>query len=209
MNDTVVALRNHGTVTIRGQACRFVTTTHIDGAVLSDHLGRHAFDLAGAARVAHDVAAAIDALWACRIVHRDIKPSNVMLSNSGRAVVIDLGVARHMTLTSLTLTGNTWGTRGYMSPEQANARKALTCKSDVFALGLLFQQCLAGSHPTGGNQHLLMNGGTPTAALVPGLSADIVALTDSMVLRDPIRRPLPAQIMQTLDPYARPTGGQW
>jgi serine/threonine protein kinase len=207
--DTVVGLLGHGTVTIRGQVCRFVTTTYIDGAALADHIARQPLDLDGAARVAYDVAAAIDALWVRRIVHRDIKPSNVMLANSGGAVLIDLGVARHTSLASLTLTGNSWGTRGYMSPEQALGRKALTCKSDVFALGVLFQQCLAGRHPTGGNQQLLMNGGATIAALIPGLPRDVVALSNRMLQRDPTRRPLPNEIMQTLAPYARALGNAW
>src|SRR2546422_7102047 len=48
--DTVVSLQAHGTVTIRGQACRYVTTTHIDGAVLANHIAGRPLDFAGAAR---------------------------------------------------------------------------------------------------------------------------------------------------------------
>jgi serine/threonine-protein kinase len=133
---TIVTLDDHGTVTARGDSCRFVCTTFIDGIPVSERLTRGPLTLAEAARVGHDIADAIDTLWAPphRIVHRDIKPQNVMLANSGHAVLIDLGVARHTTLASLTATGGAWGTRGRMSPEQAAARQALTCKSDVFGV---------------------------------------------------------------------------
>jgi eukaryotic-like serine/threonine-protein kinase len=209
---TIVRLDDHGTVTIRNEACRFVCTTFIDGVPLSTHFGpQNALVLDAVSRIGHDVADAIEALWAAphRIVHRDIKPQNVMLANNGHAVLIDLGVARHTTLESLTLTGGTWGTRGYMSPEQAATRKALTCKSDVFTLGVLMQQCLAGIHPTNGNQQILRAGGVPTSSITNGIPAPIVQLIDSMVLRDSNRRPMPDHIKAILLPHARPVGRAW
>jgi serine/threonine-protein kinase len=208
---TIVTLDDHGTVIIRGDSCRFVSTTFIEGVALSARLGTRPLAVDATARIGHDIADAIDALWAPphRIVHRDIKPQNVMLADSGHAVLIDLGVARHTTLQSLTLTGSTWGTRGYMSPEQASARKALTCKSDVFSLGVMLQQCLAGRHPSSGNQQLLANGGMSTASITTNVPADIVRLLDSMVLRDPNRRPMPNLIKLGLKPYVRPLGGHW
>jgi serine/threonine-protein kinase len=124
-------------------------------------------------------------------------------------VLIDLGVARHTTLESLTATGGTWGTRGYMSPEQAAARKALTCKSDVFALGVMSQQALLGQHPTNGNQHHLLSGGVSTSSITNGVSADIVNLIDTMVLRDPNRRPMPDQVKAAFLPHVRPLGSAW
>jgi serine/threonine protein kinase len=164
------------------------------------------------ARVGHDIADAIEALWARphRIVHRDIKPPNVMLATTGHAVLIDLGVARHTTLDSLTITGGTWGTHGYMSPEQAMGRKALTCKSDVFALGVMLQEGLAGRHPTNRNQRMLIAGPLPpTHTVAAGLPADVARLIDSMVLRDATRRPLPDVIKATLAVHARTLGRAW
>jgi eukaryotic-like serine/threonine-protein kinase len=208
---TIVRLDDHGTTTIRGDACQFVCTTFIDGVPVSDRLARGPLTLAEAARVGHDIADAIEALWAAphRIVHRDIKPQNVMLATSGHAVLIDLGVARHTTLASLTATGGAWGTRGHMSPEQAAARKSLTCKSDVFALGVMLQQVLLGRHPTNGNQNNLMNGSVATATIISELPADVTTLIDSMVSRDSNRRPMPDQIKAALLPHARALGSAW
>ncbi len=156
------------------------------------------------------MAAAIDALWEAprRIVHRDIKPSNVMLADSGRAVLIDLGVARHTTLATLSAPNMAWGTLGHMSPEQAQARKSLTCKSDIFRLGVMIQQALAGRHPYGGQQGRLMNGGMPTANIA-NVPPDIERLVDSMVLRDPNLRPLPSRVRDLFVQHAIPTGRGW
>ncbi|MEQ1871389.1 MAG: protein kinase [Vicinamibacterales bacterium] len=125
---TIVTLDGHGTVTIRGDQCRYVCTTFIDGVTLASRATTPGIGmpLEQVARIGHDIADAVEALWArpYRIVHRDIKPQNIMLSTSGNAVLIDLGIARHTTLESLTLTGGAWGTPGFMSPEQATARKA-------------------------------------------------------------------------------------
>ena len=60
-----------------------------------------------------------------------------MIRPDGRACVIDLGVARHLDQTTLTALGITWGTLGYMSPEQTRAVRQLTCKSDLFSLGVI------------------------------------------------------------------------
>ena len=211
---TIVRLDGHGTVRIRGHQRRFVCTTYIEGVTLAVRLtnAEVSLSLDEVARIGHDVADAIEALWAPphRIVHRDIKPQNVMLATSGRAILIDLGIARHTTLESLTLTGGAWGTRGYMSPEQATARKALTCKSDVFTLGIMMQQCLAGRHPANGNQRILITEPLPrTATLVHNLPVDVLNLIDAMVQRDANRRPLPGVIKTLLSPVARPVGRPW
>ena len=211
---TIVRLDGHGTVRVRGDPHRFVCTTFIEGVTLASRLTTAGVGLPldEVARIGHDVADAIEALWAPphRIVHRDIKPGNVMLATSGHAIVIDLGIARHTALESLTVTGSAWGTRGHMSPEQATGRKALTCKSDVFALGIMLQQCLAGKHPANGNQRTLIAGALPgTATLVQNLPVAVVDLVDAMVQRSANRRPLPSAIKALLAPVARPVGRPW
>src|SRR5205823_12550809 len=118
-----------------------------------------------------------------------LKPYNIMLRPDGQAVLIDLGVARHIALDSLTTYGKTWGTEGYLSPEQARIVRSLTCKSDVFALGVVVQESLLGRHPTARHQQQLVAGGPATASLQAGLPTEFIALVDRMVHRDPVRRP--------------------
>lgn len=199
---TLVELQDSGACSTRGDQCRFLATTFIEGqpldAVLAKDGGQQ---LERVARIGHDVALAIEQLWGARIVHRDIKPNNVMLTPAGGAVLIDLGVARHIDLTSLTTTGKTWGTPGYFSPEQARMQP-LTCKSDVFALGVLLQECILGRHPTGRRQELLINGGVKTDGLRAKLPRFLVHQIDDMVQKAAIRRPLPGKLARDLAPLA-------
>lgn len=195
---TIVELVDAGNCVIRGEDCRYLVTTYIDGEPLDGVLARDGGQpVARVARIGHDIALALDQVWAARIVHRDVKPNNVMVTPQGGAVLIDLGVARHMDLTSLTTAGKTWGTAGYLSPEQALGRP-LTCKSDVFALGILLQECILGRHPTGRRQEFLLQGGTKTAALRADLPRHLVHLVDEMVHRTALRRPTPAKVASAL-----------
>ncbi len=195
---TLVELCDAGTCSVRGEHCRYLATTFIDGrpldAVLTAEGGQ---PLERVARIGHDVALTLAQVWAARVVHRDVKPSNVMLTPSGSGVLIDLGVARHVELTSLTTTGKTWGTAGYFSPEQAHGQP-LTCKSDVFALGVLLQECILGRHPTNRRQELLLSGGVKTDGLRANLPRFLVHLIDDMVSKSAIRRPLPEKISRDL-----------
>src|SRR6266705_3901991 len=83
------------------------------------------------------------------IVHRDIKPDNIMFDEHGHAVVTDFGIAKAATGGKLTGTGMSIGTPHYMSPEQARAQP-LDGRSDVYSLGVVAYQCLAGSVPFDG-----------------------------------------------------------
>jgi serine/threonine protein kinase len=198
---SLVQLHDAGRVDLRGQVCMFVATAFIEGEVLSLAIGRGPLGADRVARVGRDIAAAVDALWQERIVHRDIKPSNIMVDGNGSPFLIDLGVARHIALSPLTTTGKTWGTEGYMSPEQAHALRQLSCKSDVFALGIVLQESFTGRHPTGYNQIALALGGPRTATLAHGLPPVLCAFIDLMVAGQPHLRPTPAQVVAALTPF--------
>jgi len=193
-----------GRISIRGLPCLWLETAFIEGESLADVIARGSLSVLQTARIAHDVAGALHELWAHRIVHRDVKPDNIMLRPDGHAVLIDLGVARHIALDSLTTYGKTWGTEGYLSPEQSRAVRSLTCKSDVFALGVVVQECLLGRHPTARRQPQLVAGGPATATLQSGLPSDFCALVDRMVHRDPVRRPQPAELVDDMLPFLLP-----
>lgn len=189
--DSLVRLVSTGHLEIRGVPCVWLETEYIEGESLASVIGARRLTVPEIAQIALDIAVAIDAIWSQRIVHRDIKPDNIMVTPAGRAVLIDLGVARHTALSPLTTYGKTWGTEGYLSPEQAEARRSLTCHSDVFALGVVVQEAVLGRHPTNRDQNLLMAGGVQTKPLQADLPGAFVDLVDEMVRRQAFLRPPP------------------
>ena len=142
------------------------------------------------------MAKAIDSIWKLRIVHRDIKPSNIMRKTSGRYCLIDLGVARHIDRTPLTNLGSTWGTVGYLSPEQCRFQRQLTCKSDIFSLAVVLTESALGKHPTNRNQEklLLLD---PKNINSPHLKSwDKFELLVMMYSKFPFARPTPKTIIE-------------
>jgi len=106
-----------------------------------------AMDYLGAAAMSSQVAAALGALHSAGIVHRDLKPSNILVRPDGLVKITDFGVALlHESSRQVTTAGATVGTADYMSPEQARG-EALDGRSDIYSLGAVLYQMLAGHVP--------------------------------------------------------------
>jgi serine/threonine protein kinase len=121
-----------------------------------------------------------------------------MWTAARRAVVIDLGLVRHSEAPAVTTAGIAWGTAGFLSPEQAEARRLLTCKCDVFALGVVLVQCLMGCHPSGCDQGSLVAATRDLSTLLPRVPVDLVALLQRMLNVEAARRPSPEQLIAEL-----------
>jgi TonB family protein len=120
------------------------------GSSLSDVIAeRGALSVAEMRKMLKETASALGYAHSRGIVHRDIKPDNIMFDESGCAVVTDFGIAKAGGGTRLTGTGMAIGTPHYMSPEQARAQK-LDGRSDIYSLGIVAYQCLAGVVPFDG-----------------------------------------------------------
>jgi serine/threonine protein kinase len=100
-------------------------------------------------RLLQETASALGYAHQNGVVHRDIKPDNIMFDEGNRAVITDFGIAKAGTGTRLTGTGMAIGTPHYMSPEQARAQP-LDGRSDLYSLGVVAYQCLAGRVPFDG-----------------------------------------------------------
>ncbi|MCC6765249.1 MAG: serine/threonine protein kinase [Deltaproteobacteria bacterium] len=198
---TIVTMHSAGQCVLRGNTHRYLATEFISGAPLDRLIANGPLSISDTAKIARDVATAIEIIWQARIVHRDVKPSNILVRPDGSAVLVDLGVARHLQLASLTTWGKTWGTEGYLSPEQMRGLRNLTCKSDIFGLGLVVQEAIGGRHPTLGNQRALLNGGRMTSSISPNLPHEFVALVDAMVNGRPVVRPLPREVITRCQPF--------
>ena len=135
-----------------GQAGSFLfyVMPYIEGETLRSRLDREKqLPIADAVRVASEVASALDYAHRHGVIHRDIKPSNILF-HDGRALVADFGIALAASKAGtdrMTHTGMTLGTPHYMSPEQGMAERNLTPRTDIYSLGAMTYEMLAGEPP--------------------------------------------------------------
>ncbi len=110
--------------------------------------------IADAVRIAREIASALDYAHRQSVIHRDIKPENILL-HDGQAIVADFGIALAVQSAGgqrMTQTGLSLGTPQYMSPEQAMGERTIDARSDIYALGAVTYEMLAGDAPfTGGS----------------------------------------------------------
>jgi serine/threonine protein kinase/tetratricopeptide (TPR) repeat protein len=176
---------------------RFLVMEWLEGEDLSRRLQRSRLSIRESLVLTARVAEALEAVHAHGVIHRDLKPSNLFLVG-GRAEdvkILDFGVARFGGVTGSTQTGTMLGTLGYMAPEQARSGQALDSRADVFALGCVLFECLAGV-PAFAGAHLmallakiLFEEAPRVSDLRPEVPDKIDALVARMLAKDPEDRP--------------------
>ena len=143
------------------------------------------------------------------IVHRDVKPSNVLLADSDRVSVrlLDFGLARLPQAETLTAAGDVPGTLAYISPERLGG-EAATPAADVWAVGVLLWEALAGRHPFWQSSLLetaraIEGGAPPLASVRSDLPRRVLTAVDRALDLDPARRPSAAALAQALQVGSR------
>ena len=144
--------------------------------------------------LAGGLAEALAAIHRAGLVHRDVKPHNILLAPDG-PVVIDFGIAVGGD-PSLTAVGMTVGTPGYIAPEVLHGKDP-SSRSDVFSLACVLVYAARGSGPYGtGDPHVIAQRSANGEPDLSGLPAEVQALVQPMLQRDPGLRPSPAQLLE-------------
>ena len=197
---------------------------YVDGESLGARLKRRGqLPAEEARRIMKETADALSAAHAMSVIHRDIKPDNILLEGTrGRVMVTDFGIAKAMSSghgATLTSAGVAIGTPQYMSPEQAAGEKEIDGRSDIYSLGVVTYQMLAGELPFNAPTvaGILMKQITEPAPMISAKRPDVaedLSLTVSRCLEkdpeerwptaDALRRALESR---TLTGY-RPTGAR-
>ncbi|HQR17457.1 MAG TPA: serine/threonine-protein kinase [Gemmatimonadales bacterium] len=128
----------------------YLATAYIEGPTLKEHIAQvRRVSVDDAVRIGRDVLDALAYAHKHNVVHRDVKPDNIVLAREG-AMLLDFGIARAIEAAGdekLTRSGFTVGTSSYMSPEQVVAVRDLDHRSDLYSLGCVLFEALAGRPP--------------------------------------------------------------
>jgi serine/threonine-protein kinase len=166
-----------------GSRSVFYAMPYVEGESLRQRIERvKQLPIAEAVRIAIEVAEALDYAHRHGVIHRDIKPANILL-HEGRALVADFGIALAVSRSDgaarMTETGMSLGTPHYMSPEQAMGERNLDARTDVYALGCVLYEMLAGEPP--------FTGATAQIVVAKTLNADPEPITT-------VRRTVPPNV---------------
>lgn len=182
----------------------FVVMELVEGETLADRLAREGtLSPADTVTVGSRVLDALAAAHRRGLVHRDVKPGNVLLPREGGVKLTDFGIAKGLATpaSALTATGQIVGTPTYLSPEQASGHGA-TSKSDLYSVGVVLYECLAGAPPFSGDgavaialahEHEPL---PPLSERAPGTPARLAAVVERALAKRPLERHADAQSMQ-------------
>src|SRR4051812_45886125 len=146
----IAAVFDYGELEEDGERLAYLVMELVEGETLTALLEREGrLDAARTLDLLRQTSAALAAAHAAGVVHRDVKPGNILMGSDGVIKITDFGIAWSASSVPLTGTGQVVGTAHYLSPEQAEGAKA-TPASDVYALGTVAYECLAGRRPFDG-----------------------------------------------------------
>jgi len=183
---------------------RFMAMEYVDGITLREHLNNNRLNLHEVLDIGIQVAAALNAAHEAHVIHRDIKPENIMLRRRDSIVkVLDFGLAKPVrqdgnsnqaSETLHTETGIVMGTVSYMSPEQSLALKTIDYRTDIWSLGAVLYEMIAGRVPFEGKdlvQQIVAiqeQPHTPLSKLVEHVPEHLERIVDKALAKNPDER---------------------
>jgi hypothetical protein len=177
----------------------YVAYPYVAGSTLREALRGGALDDGRAVEAAEQILEALAHAHGKGVVHRDVKPANVMLEQGGEVSVrlLDFGLAQIDHADTLTAAGDVPGTLAYIAPERLDGEEA-TGAADVWSVGVLLWEALAGRHPFWAVSPLetarrVERGAQPLAELRPDLPRELCRAVDRMLALDPRQRPTAKQ----------------
>ena len=181
----------------------YLTMAWLAGESLASRLDRGRMPVVDVVTLGERLAGALAHAHDAGVVHRDLKPSNVFLVDDRveRACVIDFGIAK-LANRDLTRTGQLVGTPGYMAPEQARGERGVDQRVDLFALGCVLYEALAGRRPFEGAEimemlaRLLLEEPPRLDALVPEVPPRLAHLIEALLAKDAAQRPADAELVR-------------
>lgn len=182
----------------------YIVMEYVPGSTLKDLIRQQGhLPVDQALHIAGDIARALSHAHANNLVHCDIKPHNILMMPDGSAKVADFGIARAVTESTMTYTGNIVGSVHYFSPEQAKGTM-ITPKSDVYALGVVLYEMLTGVLPFTGEtpvsiavQHL-QDMPRSVREIDPSLPPIVEAIVSRTMNKSPEDRPTSAELVEEL-----------
>lgn len=190
----IVSYVAHG---ITPQGLRFLAMEWLDGEDLAQRLSRGPLPINSALQLLRRIADALAFAHARGVLHRDLKPTNLFLPGGdvGQVKLLDFGIARRLAASrAMTRTGTLIGTPEYMAPEQARGERDLSAAVDLFSLGCVFYECLAGEPPFLGEHiaavlvRILCEEPRPLAERRMGTPTAVSDLVQRLLVKDPARR---------------------
>lgn len=160
----------------------FIVMERLPGRTLSDDIAERSMSPQRVRTVLIDVLAAVSAAHAAGILHRDIKPGNVLFTAEGTVKVADFGIAKTAE-TAPTATGEVLGTVAYLSPERIAGRPA-TASDDLYALGVVGYEALAGRRPFSGDnilslaQNIVTQQPQPLSSVRPDVDPSLIRVVE-------------------------------
>jgi len=171
----------------------FIAMAYYSGGTLADRIRQKDLTVAEVIRIARCLSEGLQKAHEKNIVHRDIKPANIIFSEDGVPKIIDFGLAKFVGQTRLSRTGTTAGTIAYMSPEQLTG-KEVDQRSDIWALGVLLYEMLAGENPFGGEyeqaiMYTVMNEDPELIGKIrPDVPVELEKIIDRALSKNPANR---------------------